>query len=171
MISREDFFHIFFVPEFRDALVASPFREVFLLTNMKDGTVFIPLKMLLLMAEASSFNAIYTETQAYRRFDPQVAELEVFGSYLATMVKGTVLFREGEYGTEIMYGDGSLLVARDKSTYVRMHHDEPFPGNARAPGTNLSSHLGADFMHKLAEYKSFNTFVNPLVVPTKSFEA
>ena len=47
----EQFFRLYFQPELRASLAAAAFPEVLFLTKMKDGTGFIPLKTLLLMAE------------------------------------------------------------------------------------------------------------------------
>jgi hypothetical protein len=168
-ISREEFFRRYFLPELRAALAAAPFREVFFLTKMKDGPGFVPLKMLLLMAEAYFFNAIYTATEASLRF-PDVAELEVFGSYLATLVKGPVLFRQADDGTEVVYGDSGFFIAPDRSVYVRMYCDLPFPDSARAPRDHLDR-LGPEFIGKLEEHRSSNTFITPLLFPTKPFQA
>lgn len=61
MIAPDAFYRAFFVPELRQALAESPFREVFFATNLKDGHGFVPLKMLLLLAEGFFFNGVYTE--------------------------------------------------------------------------------------------------------------
>jgi len=169
-LPRERFFQLYFLPELRAALTGAHFREVFFVTKMKDGTGFVPLKMLLLMAEVYFFNAIYTATESHERFDPPRAELEVFGAYLASRVKGSVLFRVDADGMEVIYGDAGFLVARDKSIFVRTYQDNPFPVDACPPDASLTSHLAADFMDKLTEHHASNTFVTPLLFPSESLK-
>lgn len=170
-VSREQFFPLYFLPELRTALAATTFREIFFLTKMKGGTGFVPLKTLLLMAEVYFFNAIYTETGSHRLFAPPKAELEVFGSCLAHNVKGSVLFREASDGTEVIYGDSGFFVARDRSIYLRAFQDGAFPADVRPPESGLASRLGSDFMDRLAEHRSSNTFVTSLLFPTMGFQS
>jgi hypothetical protein len=166
-ISSDQFFRLYFLPELQTALAAAHFREVFFLTKMKEGAGFVPLKMLFLVAEAYFFNAIYTATEGSRLFATPVAELEVLGSYLATVVKGPVLFRDADEGSELIYGDSGFFLARDGSVAIRMYWDEQFPNDAHAPAANLAARLGSEFTEKLLEHKSAGTFVMPLLFPTK----
>lgn len=169
-VSAEQFFQRYFLPELRAAISAAPFREIFFLTKVKDATGFIPLKTLFFMAEVYFFNAVYTATESHRLLEEPRAELEVFGSYLSPHVNGPVLFREGEDGMEVIYGDSGFLVARDRSIYVRNYQDNPFPADARLPEAGLASRLGPDFTAKLTEHRSTNTFITPLLFQTKRFQ-
>jgi hypothetical protein len=166
---REDFFHLYFLSELRATIAASPFREVFFLTKMKDESGFIPLKMLLLMAEAFFFNAIYTSRIGEMQHLQPVNEFELFASYLAGKVHGLVLFREAEDGPEVIFGDSGFLVAPDRSPTIRFYQDGTYPDDARPPNLELASQLGKEFMAALAEHWTSNTFVTPLLFPTKRF--
>ena len=165
---KEEFFRLYYVAELRAAVAAAPFREVLFVAKMRDATGFVPLKTLLLMAEVYFFNAIYTAMESRGIFAPPRAELEVFGSYFAGRVKGPVLFREAADGTEVIYGDSGFFVAQDRSIFVRTYQDGFFPDDARAPDASLAGRLGSDFMGRLAELHASNTFVTPLLFPTKS---
>ncbi|MGD1092499.1 MAG: hypothetical protein ABSB35_10985 [Bryobacteraceae bacterium] len=165
MVPREKFFQLYFQPELKSALASTQFREVFFLTKMKDGTGFVPLKMLWLMSEVYFFNAIYTATESHARFTPARYELEVFASYFGDRVKGPVLFRVDAGGMEVIYGDAGFLVAADKSVFVRTYQDDPFPADARPPERGLADQLGPDFMGKLTEHHASNTFVSGICFP------
>ncbi len=170
-VSAEDFCRLYSIPELRDSLAAASFREVFFLTKLKAGPGFVPLKMLLLAAEAYLFNSVYIAMSVHERFDRSVAELEVLGSYLASQVKGEVLFREEENGNEILYGDSGFYVGHDHSVCIRTYQDAAFPADARQPKHDLVCQLCPEFMTALTEFRSSNAFVMPLIFPTPAFKA
>jgi hypothetical protein len=96
--------------------------------------------------------------------------LEVFGSYLASCVSGSVLFKAGADGIEVIYGDSGIMVAPDRSVFVRSYQDNPFPADAQVPDPALVGQLGADFIDRLAEHHASNTFVTPLLFPSENLK-
>ena len=56
-VESDDFYLHFFTDELRQTVFYSPFREIFLITRLKSGRVFVPLRMMLTTAQLFFFDA------------------------------------------------------------------------------------------------------------------
>lgn len=167
MTSMEPFYRLYFIPELIRALSFTYFREVFFVATTKGITGYVPLKLLMFLAELYFFNAAYVSLDGSRGFPITAPDTEVFGSYFATLVTEPVLFRQEPAGDEVIYGECGLLVTPDNSVKIRGYHDNSLPNDARAVSTELAENLNKEFIDKLATFKSSNTFVTSLFFPSE----
>ena len=110
-----EFHGSFFTSQIKDALYKSRFREVFLITNLKErGYVYIPLKMVLLFSNFYMFTTMINEYFANEIVDSS-EELEAssasFASYMLLFARylklktENVLFRKEGERAEVILGN------------------------------------------------------------------
>lgn len=166
-IRKTDFYRIYFVPELVAALSETPFREVFLVTVIEDEQVYVRLKMLYLLAEAYLFNGVIVSQGLAEQLRPQVDNLELFASYFDSTVKSPVLVHRDTAGTEVIFGDSGIMVAKDNSVTVRLHSDYPIHPDAAPPQLQWEEILGTNFHDAMNEFRRTHTFSTEAVFPIK----
>jgi hypothetical protein len=123
----DKFHYFFFKPKLENALLDSKFREVFFVTEVgpfpETKKVYIPLKMLFLVAEMYRFNHIVVtnyskETKQITKKEPQfVAE------YLKWRGAKDVMYKKETNGYEVAYGNSSIFIDKDNKISMRDHND------------------------------------------------
>lgn len=164
-IRTANFYNNFFVPELISALAETPFREVFLVTALEDKQVYVGLKMLYLLAEAYLFNGVIVSQGFAKELPPHVDDIELFASYLASIVKSPVLIHRDTVGIEVIFGDSGIMFARHDTVTVRLHSDCPIHPDAARPHLQWKAILGIDFHDAMNEYRKTHTFCTAVAFP------
>ena len=123
LINKEDFYGIYFVPELIKAISTAPFREIFLVTILQDEHVYVPLKMIHLLAEAYLFNGVIVQNGYEKKIPPEIDYVELFAAYLNSQLRYRVLIQCDADHTEVIFGDSGILINPDNSVTVRLHLD------------------------------------------------
>lgn len=163
-IKKQDFYATYFLPELRDSLSKSSFREIFFLTTLDKKSGFIPLKMLQILSEIYLFNGIIHERYAHS-IHPDIDDVELFASYFCDTVKGNVSVLSSSDGTEAIYGNTGVLVHSDNSITVRLYGDYPIPKTSHEPTLKWRDILGNDFIGAMDEFRNNSTFHSEIFFP------
>jgi hypothetical protein len=168
-VDADDIHATFCSYELLSALRSSAFREVYLLTQVRDlGNVYVPLKMLDLLA---------TLFLVQRYIGSQDATSAVSVSRLFA-ITGDVLQREGaqvhlasaEFGHDaphLFFGNAAVTVANDGGVSVLDLADTQLPVSA-AMLTSGSSVADTIFLEGLRAFADANDFRSAIAFPTRS---
>ncbi len=159
---KDMFHHLFFQPRLEKALMNADFREVFFVTQLGEfGSpkgVYIPLKMLFLLAEMYFFN--HTLVKEYPG-TPMTSLL--CAEYLTWRGAKSICFKDFSDGYEVVYGNSGVFVSKDNKVYVRDHSDFAIPADfnpVTAQGT--SSIFDDAFLRIFEAYKRDSAFSTEL---------
>jgi hypothetical protein len=166
-VASADFYRVYFVPGLISAIRATAFREVFLVTMLEGQEVYVPLKMLHLLAEAYLFAGALEESGAAARIPAEIKDTELFAAYLNEATKGAVLVHRQDIGVEVIFGDSGVMFKNDDTVTVRMHSDYPLSADAVTPKADWRSSLGESFEDNLNAYRSSNTFSTSALFPVR----
>lgn len=166
-INKKNFYGTYFIPELIEAISASPFREIFLVTFLQDEHVYAPLKMLYLLAEAYFFNAVIVDRGYDKKIPSEIDGAELFAAYLNSSVTYNVLIHRDTPGTEIIFGDSGILIDNNNSVTVRLHSDHPIHPDAKPPNIEWQAILGENFDDVMRDYRKSNIFSTGAVFPVK----
>jgi hypothetical protein len=166
-INKKNFYGTYFIPELIEAISASPFREIFLVTFLQDEHVYAPLKMLYLLAEVYLFNAVIVDKGYDKNIPSEICDAELFAAYLNSTVIYNVLIHRDTAGTEIIFGDSGILIGNDNSVTVRLHSDYPIHSDAKLPNIEWQAILGDNFDDVMRDYRKSNIFSTGAVFPVK----
>jgi hypothetical protein len=158
LLPTKEFHRAYFVTELVNAVTSSMFREIYFVTTLGGELVYVPLKMLHMLAEAYLFNGLLVQTGFDEKMPTDVHETELFAAYLNDITEAPVVVRHDSSGVEVIFGDAGLLIENDKSVKIRLHSDFPIPPDSVEPGVNWRSVLGADFDDKMKEFRRSNSF-------------
>jgi hypothetical protein len=165
VVKAADFYQVYFLPELISALSTTLFREVFLIAEIDNATIYVRMKMLLLLADALYFNNAMVKHGFVERFAPYVDGGELFASYFASTVEAPVLVRHDADGTEVIFGDSGVIVTPDGSVIVRLHADRPIHPDAKPPSVRWETLLGTEFHELMTDYRKSNVFSSDFVFP------
>jgi hypothetical protein len=167
LINKNNFYSIFFIPELIKAISTAPFREIFLVTILQNEHVYIPLKMLHLLAEAYLFNGVIIQDGYENKIPQEIDYVELFAAYLNSNVTYRVLIHRDADDTEVIFGDSGLLISPDNSVTVRLHLDYAINPNAVPPNIKWQTILGENFDEAMRDYRKSNVFSTEAVFPVK----
>jgi hypothetical protein len=167
LTNKKDFYRIYFIPELIKAISTATFREIFLVTILQDENVYIPLKMIHLLAEAYLFNSAIIQNGYEKIIPHHIDYSELFGAYLNSQAPNKVLTHRDADHTEVIFGDSGLLINDDNSVTVRLHSDYVISSNAVQPKIKWQSILGENFDKIMRDYRMTNVFSTEAVFPVK----
>ncbi|HTZ95705.1 MAG TPA: hypothetical protein VMB18_04870 [Terriglobales bacterium] len=121
-----DFYSLYYTEALKKALFGSQFREVYFVTKLSAGDVFLPLKMIAFVAQFFFFRAIAESRAALLTVHPVREFMTTFASYLNTVAPGQVSIRLTGNQTEVLYGDVGLLLDAELKLQLRMYSDAPW---------------------------------------------
>ncbi len=127
----DKFHHFFFQPELERSLVSSDFREIFFVTKVglskTPRKVYIPLKMLFLLAEIYRFNFLIMNHyhEKVRNYSND-EEVDLLVRYLQWRETRGVGYKIQPDGYEVAYGNTSVVVSKDNKITVLDHGDYDF---------------------------------------------
>jgi len=125
-VPKDKFHHVFFQPQLEKVLMNADFREIFLVTQLGEfgssKEVYIPLKMLFLVAEVFLFNDILDKEYP----DIQMTSL-LCAEYLTWRGAKNVYFKDGSDGIEVSYGNSGILISKDNGVSIRDYSDFALP--------------------------------------------
>lgn len=108
----------------------SPFREVFYVTALRDGWVYVPLVMHCMMAELFGF-AIVVGPHLQEPPDRLESVLKAFGHHMRRRSGAGVLARGVGPEYEILHRRYGVLLSDKKGVVVHDYLDVSYPGDAR----------------------------------------
>ncbi len=158
LIKKRDFYRIYFIPELIKAISTALFREIFLVTILQDEHVYIPLKMIHLLAEAYLFNGVIVQDGYEKLIPPDIDYAELFGAYLNSQATNKVMIQSDADYTEVIFGDSGILINNDNSVTIRLHSDYAISPVAVQPNIKWQSILGENFDEAMRNYRMANVF-------------
>ena len=167
IINKKNFYKTYFIPEVIKAISSAPFREIFLVTVLQDEHVYVPLKMLHLLAEVFLFNGALIQNGYEKKLSIDIDFAELFAAYLNSNCEYGVLIHKGIKDTEVIFGDSGIVINPDKSVAVRLHMDYPIDSNASPPSLEWRAILGERFIDSMNEYRKSNIFSTEACFPVK----
>ena len=150
---KDMFHHLFFQPRLEKALMDADFREVFFVTQLGEfGSpkgVYIPLKMLFLLAEMYIFNHILVKEY------PGIPMTSLLcAEYVTWRGAKNIYFKDFSDGYEVAYGNSGVFVSKGKKVSVRDHSDFALPVDFnRVTAQGASSIFDEAFLRIFEKYK------------------
>lgn len=159
-VSVRDFFRYFFTPQLSTILYDTDFREIFLITLLETNRrVYIPLKMLLLLANFYMFRQLIldypwetTDDTSHESTDDNSARniMMTFASYMRAKTS-KVLCRDEIEQVEVMFGKAGIVLD-GKRINIRDHNDYPMPLAQTVDADTMTSFFsGSEFKEKEQE--------------------
>ncbi len=150
------------------AVFGSSFREIYFVTRLSVGESFIPLKMVVALAQLYFFRAALQDP-ALDALTPDCDFIECFGSYLDSIAGGGVLVRGDAPECEVIYGDTGFLLDAQFKLQLRMYSDVPVehygPVN---PSVGLTLH--PTISQQVRAFQKKNTFSSGIAFMVSSGE-
>ncbi len=153
---KDAFHHLFFQSELEKTLMSADFREVFFVTELGEfdasKNVYIPLKMLFLVAEIFLLNYILVKEYPDTLMTPLLC-----AEYLLWRGAKDIYFKRASDGFEIGYGNSGIFISNDESEgiNIRDYSDFALPGDFTSITTSrASSFLDDTFLRSFEKYKS-----------------
>lgn len=155
----DSFYSLYCTEPLTKALFGSRFREVYFVTCLAVGEVFLPLKMIVTLAHLYFFNAVARREDSPMRIDSVAELMRLFGSYLNTVTVGEVDFRTNGDQTEVVYGDTGFLLDADLRPQLRLYFDTTSlaPGALDSRPRVISDLTIIDRMHTFQKENVFET--------------
>lgn len=163
----EDFYYHFFRSSLKEALYTSGFREVLLVTVLnKDRWVYIPLKLMLLIADFYMFAKIVADSAVEATHYPSEESdhsirdfMLTFAAYMRTKTDN-VRISDDNGQIEVIFGNSGILLEEERIV-VRDHYDYPYQEDVRPVGENeMALFSSTEFLEKekkLSENYIFST--------------
>lgn len=129
----DKFHYHFFKPKLEKILLDSKFREIFFVTRIgsfqSPKHVYIPLKMLFLVAEAYRFNFIMVKeySKELRKYIDK--ESALFAEFLKWRGAKDIQYRNNSNGYEIAYGNSGISITKDNEISILDHNDYSLPAD------------------------------------------
>jgi len=164
-LHREHLFRHIFIPEVNEAVARTLFREIFLITGVRDGSqVVIPMRQALLMAEYWLFADVVRARLPELEVESDREVLEWFAAYLRLKGIPATINDATEDPAEVFLGNSGLCISGEETAAIHDHADYPLPcGTERTPDeVRLGKFLDDDFMKFAAEYSSTHDLVAPI---------
>ena len=173
------FFSYFFTPTIKDVLYTVDFREIYLITYLDHGRqVYIPLKMLLLIAEFHLFGKLLLEypwetsedQTATTNVDERTARtrfMHLFAKYLRSKTKNVLVYDDGDL-VDVIFGAGGMVLKPEKT--IHYYKDDPYPRAARPVDIDEETRffLSDEFRRKEQQFLSENMFFMPMAFDVRS---
>lgn len=159
----DKFHYHFFKPKLEKALLDSKFREIFFITKL--GTyqspkhVYIPLKMLFLVAELYRFNFIIVSEYPKESLKYANEEPALLAEFLKWRGAKNMYFRNSSDGYEIVYGSSGVFITKANKVSIRGYNDYGLPAGFQSASDNKPTHFFDEKFKKIFdEYKSTHIF-------------
>jgi hypothetical protein len=121
------FYSLYCTEPLTKSLFGSRFREIYFVTRLSVGEVFVPLKMVVTLAHLYFFNAAARCRDFPGRVDSVGEFMRSFASYLSTIAVGAVEIRSIGDQTEVVYGDTGFVLDADLRPQLRLYFDAARP--------------------------------------------
>lgn len=163
----DKFHYQFFKPKLEKALLDSRFREIFFITNLglfpSPRDVYIPLKMLFLVAEAYRFNFIVVKNYPKESKKYSNKEHVLFAEFLKWRGAKVIQYRYNYEGYEIAYGNSGISITKDNKISILDYNDYNLPkGFTLTNDSELSRFLDKKFLGFFNELKNNHIFSTEL---------
>lgn len=155
------------VPDLKEALVASPFREVFLVSTDNDWRVYRPLQMLLLIESFELFLGAVATFESSAAVPELPDELPLFVHTVKTMGAELHLGRYANDSECAVYRGCGVRLGPD-TVRVLDFADRDAPPDLPAPAPVWPVELVSAFMEHHARFVEASVFTVGLAIPTKA---
>ena len=161
-VPKDKFHYVFFQPQLEKVLMNADFREIFLITQLGEfdssKEVYIPLKMLFLVAEIFLLN--YILEKEYR--DIQITSL-LCAEYLTWRGARNIYFKDDADSFEVAYGNSGIVISQDNSVKIKDFSDFALSGDfTAASASGVSSFFDNAFLSAFEKYKRDSVFTMEL---------
>ena len=154
---KNTFHHLFFQPELEKALMNADFREIFFVTRLGEynasKTVYIPLKMLFLVAEIFFLNYILVNEYPDAQMTPLLC-----AEYLVWRGVKDIYVKDTADGSEVVYGNSGILISNGASVNIRDHADFALRDFTHITPSQASHFFDDAFLRSFEKYKSSCVF-------------
>ena len=150
---KDKFHPLFFQSELEQALMNADFREVFFITELGEfdapKNVYIPLKMLFLVAEIFLLNFILDKEYPDTPMTPLLC-----AEYLVWRGAKDIYVKDAADGSEVVYGNSGILISNDESVKIKDYTDFALPEDFTPMTTSRgSSFFDGTFLSSFEKYK------------------
>jgi hypothetical protein len=159
LLKPSNFYDSYCTEALRQSLFSSPFREVYFATSLSVGEVFIPLKMLVALAQFYFFDAFAQARRLLSKNEASGEFMRCFASYLSTIATDNVyIFGDGRE-TGAIYGDTGFFLDAALRLQLRIYSDAPILGGKAEALSSLvmSDSTIADQMRSFQRENKFET--------------
>ncbi len=164
---KDKFHHLFYLPDLEKIITQSEFREIFFITKIgtfeSSKCIYIPLKMLFLLAEIFMFNQILSKEYSK---DPRVKSIPdsiLCAEYLEWRGARDLSIGEKSNNLEIIYGNSGVFVTEDNKVRIYDYNDFSIPLHTHPFVLQKPSGiLDGKFLKLFTEYKNNYIFSTEL---------
>jgi len=151
-------------------LLESDFNEIFLVTKIgsyeSPQQVYIPLKMLFLVAEAYRFNHFMVKNYKQKATELEAKEAILFAEYLKWRGVQKVFYTQEDTGCEVVYGDAGVFLDGGNKLTIRMHSDIPLGDDYKEINNQEArKFFDKEFEQKFEEDYKTSVFTSELYYP------
>lgn len=126
--SASSFFALFCTWSLQTAILKSRFREVYYVTKFRNGCAYIPLRMVMVLAQMFLVDGFLNKENT--QFETAEKFMHWFARYLCSIVSDEVRIREEADEVEVLHGDTGLLIRGESGLAIRNYSDSPLPQSA-----------------------------------------
>lgn len=163
-VESRTFYQAFCLDSLRRAVFTSRFREVYFVSTFKNKQVYIPLKLLLTLAQLFFFQAAVSRIQSGLGINTVEEFMRLFAAYLTNIAVGPVHMRSDPRGIEVMYGDSGFLLTEDLSVTIKMYNDWLWPTSAPID-SNAATRFDVTLLDTVLKFQRENTFRSEIMFP------
>lgn len=161
-VSRDKFHYLLFQPQLEKALMNADFREVYFVTELGEYSsskmVYIPLKMVFLVAEIYLLNKILVQ-----EYPGNMMTAQIFAEYLTWRGAKNVSFMDDAESFEVAYGNAGIVLAKGNDTKIKDYSDFAMPVDfIPVSASDVSSFFDSTFLSVFEKHKRESIFTSPL---------
>lgn len=156
------FHHLFFLPEVEKVLMKTEFKEIYFITQLgkpgADKKVYVPLKLLFLLAELYMFNNILVKAYPGTEMTGLLS-----AEYLSWRGAKSVSFQDASDSFEVAFGNSGVCISNSGTVAIRDYSDFALPGDFSSfSAADVSNLFDNKFLSVFEEHKRENVFASPL---------
>jgi hypothetical protein len=164
-LDAASFYRVYCGSALRQAVLGTNFREVYFITSFKSGPVFIPLKLLIVLAGLYVFQSVVAQRHDHE-IDTAADLMRLFARYLHAVAIGAVGVRPEGHLVEVLYGDSGFIVDEDLAVTIRMYNDRPWPADVSRQIEDVT--LADGLVQAIGAFEAENTFATEIAFPVAS---
>lgn len=127
-LEKDNIYQHYFNSEFKNTIIKSPFREIYLLTRLKnESRVYIPLKLILFLSEVYLFGKIM-ELYSPNYDKPEEVFMRELAEYLLKQGFNDIYLRRVQEKIEIVYAAYGIVFA-EESTQIYDYNNFHLPNH------------------------------------------
>jgi len=156
-LENKDFYKYYFTNTLIDAITKSQFREIYLITQIKNGAYYYPLKLLYLISELYLLNGFIWNSNLYNNLK-ELNDLNISSNYFYKIgvEDFLIIFKKNEV-KELIYSNYGIKITENNEIRIKDYNNNYFPKEVKK--YNLNENLiSDDFIIEYNNFKKNNTF-------------